>query len=199
MVGEYRNICESWDQEFERNRQLHGDRIQCRSGCSACCSQLFQITEPEAAVISQGVQTLDANTAEALKEKALRYLGARAELLARGVGDEAWGSLPPPGSRLACPALSEAGECKIYPYRPLICRRFGVPLWNPDRPGRVYACELNFREGEAIEDNRLIQIQTDLHQQWKRFQRDYNVRGGYRDAKPLTIARAILEDFAALL
>lgn len=202
MTGPYQNVCQSWDREFERNRQVHGDRIQCRSGCSACCSQLFQITEPEAAEVSRAVQAMEPGAAGRLRTRAARYLIDRADLLAErgaGIEEEAWGSLPPPGARLECPALSEEGACQIYAYRPLICRKFGVPLWNPDRPGRVYACHLNFKDGEAIEDPELIQIQTGLHQQWKQLQGEYNQRGGHREEKPLTIARAILEDFSALL
>jgi hypothetical protein len=63
----------------------------------------------------------------------------------------------------------------------------------------VHACELNFREGEEIVDGQLIQIQTSLYRQWKGLQAEYNRAGGYRDSKPITIARAILEDFDALL
>jgi hypothetical protein len=107
---------------------------------------------------------------------------------------EAWGSLPPRGTRLACPAL-EDGVCQIYEYRPLICRKFGIPLYNPDRPGRVYACELNFGDGEEIVDGKLVQIQTGIHQEWKLLQSDYNDAGLPRDVEPLTVARALLEDF----
>ncbi len=110
---------------------------------------------------------------------------------------EAWGSLPSPGSRLACPAL-EDGVCQIYEHRPLICWKFGIPLFNPDKPGRVFACELNFRDGEAIEDGKLVQIQTGIHERWKQVQTDYNDAGGYRDGAPITVARAIVEDFSGL-
>lgn len=120
----------------------------------------------------------------------------RKTLLAGATGEpEAWGSLPPPGHRLACPALRN-GVCTIYEYRPLICRKFGIPLYNPDKPGRVYACELNFRDGEGIEDNKLIQIQSGIHDDWKRVQAAYNDAGGRRDPSPITVARAIVEDFS---
>lgn len=198
MSGTLDALAAAWKAEFDRNRLVHGSRIHCRAGCSECCHQLFQITEPEAAQIRYGLDKLDSGTVERMRERARKYLPAREELTRRGAEPEGWGSLPPPGSRLACPAL-EDGMCQIYPYRPLICRKYGVPLWNPDRPGRVYACELNFRDGEEIEDSGLIQIQTGLHEQWKAAQAEYNARGGPRDSKPITIARAILEDLGALL
>ncbi|MCS7026508.1 MAG: YkgJ family cysteine cluster protein [Bryobacteraceae bacterium] len=183
------------EEEFERNRRLHGERIHCRAGCSDCCHQLFQITEIEAAWISQGVKSLPEEKRSQLQARASSYLQERAKLVAVNGEPEAWGALPPPGTRLACPALEE-GKCAIYEYRPLICRKFGIPLYNPDKPGRVFACELNFRPGEAIEDGQLVQIQTAIHQQWKQVQADYNEAGLRRDERPITVARALLEDFA---
>jgi Fe-S-cluster containining protein len=190
----WESACADIDQEFARNRRLHGDRIQCRSGCSDCCHQLFQITEIEAAVISREMAELPEDLRQRLRDRSRPYLAARRQLIAAQGEQEAWGQLPPPGSRLACPAL-EDGACTIYEHRPLICRKFGIPLWNPDRPGRVYACALNFRDGDEIHDGQLIQIQTGIHQRWKDAQSAYNAQGGYRDGEPITVARAILEDF----
>ena len=198
MAKPYEAVLAAWDEEFARNRELHGTRIGCRAGCSDCCHQLFQITEPEAARIWQGMQALEPGEAERIRMKARLYVDDRRQMVAQQGEPEAWGSLPPAGARLACPALLD-GVCQIYSHRPLICRKFGVPLWNPDRPGRVYACELNFRNGEAIEDSHLIQIQTGLHEEWKSVQADYNLQGGPRDSQPITIARAILEELGALL
>jgi Fe-S-cluster containining protein len=98
---------------------------------------------------------------------------------------------------LPCPAL-EDGVCTIYEQRPLICRKFGIPLYNPDKPGQVFACELNFKDGDEIADGQLVQIQTGIHQRWKALQADYNRAGAYRDPDPITVARAILEDFSGL-
>ncbi len=194
MADRYSEICRDWAEEFERNRQLHGARIQCRPGCSDCCGQLFQITEMEAAVISAAVAAMPEADRDALRRKAAVYLEKRREMVGESGGPEAWGSLPPRGARLPCPALTAEGACGIYEARPLICRKFGVPLYYAEKPGQVFACERNFRAGEAIEDDRLIQIQPALHAAWKQVQRDYDAAGGYRDPSPITVARAILED-----
>ncbi|MCC6393025.1 MAG: YkgJ family cysteine cluster protein [Bryobacterales bacterium] len=194
-IGQYLKICRDFELEFDRNRRLHGARIRCRRGCSDCCHQLFQITEVEAAWISYGSLRLSPELRARLVSKAELYLEARRCLVSLGGEPEAWGSLPSPGARLACPAL-EDGACSIYEYRPLICRKFGIPLYNPDKPGRVFACELNFRNGEAIDDPHLVQIQSAIHHEWKQVQIGYNEAGGYRDSHPITVARAILEDFS---
>jgi Fe-S-cluster containining protein len=192
MIDQYEQVCTAWEEEFARNRALHGERIHCHAGCSDCCHQLFQITEVEAAEVSAGVKLLGEELKNRLMSKARAYLIERAAIR---VEPEAWGNPPPPGARLACPALEE-GKCTIYEHRPLSCRKFGIPLWNPARPGRVYACELNFRDGEEIRDGHLIQIQTGLYERWKTLQADYNAAGGNREELPITVARAILEDFS---
>jgi Fe-S-cluster containining protein len=193
-IDSYMKICSAVEQEFSRNRTIYGRQIQCRAGCSDCCKQLFQITEIEAAWISYGVRMMDEEKQARLVNRAGPYLEERKRMVTAKGEPEAWGSLPPVGTRLACPAL-EDGVCQIYEFRPLICRKFGIPLYNPDKPGQVFACELNFRAGDAIEDNELVQIQTDIHDSWKQVQSSYNASGGYRDAKPITVARAIREDF----
>jgi hypothetical protein len=159
---------------------------------------LFQITEIEAAAVSMGLAQMPEATQRRLGERAAAYLEQRRTLVA-GIGEqEAWGQLPPPGARLPCPAL-EDGACSLYEHRPLICRKYGIPLWNPDRPGRVYACSLNFRDGDEIVDGDLVTIQTGIHNRWKQAQAQYNESGGPRDPYPITVARAIVEDFSARL
>jgi len=196
MIEErYLDIVASVDEEFARNRRLYGEKIQCRAGCTECCYQLFQITEIEAAHISAGIGKLEPEKRETLRARAREYNEARGKLVTEQGEPESWGNLPPSGTRLGCPALDN-GVCAIYEFRPLMCHKFGMPLYNPDKPDQVFACELNFKNGEEIEDSKLIQIQTTLHRAWKELQSDYNRAGGYRDAEPLTVARAILEDFS---
>lgn len=190
-MNKYYSICQRVESEFARNRERYGKRMRCGPGCSDCCHQLFQITEIEAAHVSEGVSELPRARRRKLEERARRYTRERRQLIAATGEPEAWGSLPPPGARLACPAL-EDGICAIYEHRPLICRRFGMPLFNPDKPGRLFACELNFRDGEAIDDPDLVQIQTAIHRDWKQLQADYNQSGGHRDPEPITVACAIL-------
>ena len=193
-----KRLASDWEAEFARNKQLHGARIQCRRGCTDCCHHLFQITELEAAFISTAVKNLPAEKRQSLESRARKYTEERVKLLFDRQVPDAWGSLPPPGLRLACPAL-EDGACQIYEYRPLICRKYGMPLYNPQKPDRVFACELNFKPGEEIVDSQLVQIHTGLYDQAVKVQAEYNRQGGRRDSKPINVARAILEGFEAYL
>lgn len=190
MVEErYLQIVAAVDVEFSRNRSLHGDKIRCSTGCTECCHHLFKITEIEADHIAGGLALLSPETREALMVRAGVYMEARRRLLAN---EEERSPLASAGTRLACPALQD-GVCLIYEFRPLICHKFGMPLYNPDRPGQIFACELNFKDGEEIADTQLIQIQTGIHQAWKQLQSEYVTSGTFQKAELVTVAQAILK------
>lgn len=196
LIQKLKELCDKANAEFDRGLRVHGDRIKCAPGCSSCCSQIFQITEVEAARISAHVQSLSDDEREDLQAKARRNLEERAKLFPEG---ERWGDSVERGRGTPCPALDENGACGMYEVRPVMCRKFGVPIYNPNKPGRVMACELNFKDGDAIEDPDLIGAQTDLYQAQIDMQAAYNDAGGKRDDKPICIARAIVEDFTGYL
>lgn len=171
----YREIVSAVDAEFERNRGLHGARIRCRAGCSDCCYHVFLVTPYEADRVAEAVGRLSADAREQMVLRARDYVEHRLKR----------------GDREPCPALVD-NRCSIYDSRPLICHKFGMPIYNPDKPDRILACELNFRSGEEIRDPDLIQIQTELHQAWKQWQADESASRAPRERMPMTIAEAIL-------
>lgn len=197
-VAGYLQICDDVAREFGRNLKRYGDRLRCGKGCTDCCHHIFQITEIEAAYVSLGVKTLPEALRKRLVERARLHLPKRQKLMSAHGRIEAWGTLPEPDMRLACPAL-ENGVCVIYDHRPLVCRKFGIPIYNPDNPDRIYACELNFKPGEEIVDDDLIPIQTDIYGRWIGIQRAYRRAGGRLEKRPISVARAILEDFIPYL
>jgi Fe-S-cluster containining protein len=172
----YQQIVAAIDAEFARNCELHRDKIHCRPGCTDCCHHSFQITAIEAAEIARAIEQLDPQSRESIEARAREYVESRNSA---------------PGTRLPCPALDQ-GVCSIYAFRPLICHKFGMPIYNPDRPDRILACELNFKNGEEIEDSMLVQIQTGIHQVWKQLQTDYSELHPLTDRNRLTVAEAIL-------
>jgi Fe-S-cluster containining protein len=196
LSNQLQAVCAQAEAEFARGLRVHGARIKCAPGCSSCCSQIFQITEVEAARISAHVRSLPEDQRKALQAKARLNLVERAKLFPEG---EQWGSTVPRGRGTPCPALTDAGACGMYDARPIMCRKFGVPIFNPDKPDSVMACELNFADGEAIEDDGLVENQTRLYRAQQALQAAYNDAEGKRDDKPICIARAIVEDFSAYL
>ena len=59
IYREYLLLLKDVEGEFNRVSSMFSERMQCRKGCSMCCSQLFGISFIEAAYISHGVKELD--------------------------------------------------------------------------------------------------------------------------------------------
>ena len=184
--------------EFDRNLRLFGDRIQCRRGCSSCCYQLFEITAIEAAYLARWLKTQPAEEQADLKARAERYREARARLLQNWRGNrnlvQIEGKLPGEGLRLACPALGYDGACRVYEARPLVCRKYGMPIFNPEHPDRLGACELNFQDGQTIPSDEIIRNQSLIHHRWQEF-REQSRSSLPADTGPMTVADAILFDY----
>ena len=158
------------DSEFQRVFQVFADRMQCRRGCSMCCSQMFSISLIEAAYISRAVKMLPQEERERLREAARQYLNEARSLTTGNEEDDGSDQeaiTPRPGLRLSCPAL-RGDACSIYNARPIICRKWGIPIFNPNKPLELQACELNFRRGEEIEIEGLIEPQAALLVDWVR-------------------------------
>jgi hypothetical protein len=108
------------------------NEINCKPGCSQCCTAGLTLLPVEAAYIEAG------------HEKSL---------------DGADGS-PGRVSNAHCPCLNAEGMCAIYDRRPLVCRTHGLPLKIADAetqraPGTLrvlgedtVTCSLNFDSGK---------------------------------------------------
>jgi Fe-S-cluster containining protein len=213
-------------QEFDRNLELYGDKIQCRRGCSKCCSQIFRITPLDGWIITEYVRSLPAEERNRLIEKAREYLNHLTLRLNesldtwRGDTEEDLTTPPQPspkgrevivkslspsgrdlerGSGFPCPALGSEGECTIYDARPVICRRFGMPIYDYKNPDKVHSCDLNFKDGEEITDPLLIPNQTEIGRKWDEVKEEYNTsipptkgESVKREGVGTTIAEAIV-------
>jgi Fe-S-cluster containining protein len=184
-----------WDAEFRRVRNEFAGRMQCRRGCSTCCSQMFSISALEGAVIANAMARLPPSDRDELRRAARAYVD---EATARGLSDPgALGEsiVPRTGVRLTCPALRD-GACAIYEARPLICRKWGIPLFDPSTPDRLLACELNFQAGESIDAAHLVGRQSALLERWVSVKAD--AAGELPPPqRTCTVAEAILADHLA--
>lgn len=120
-------------------------QIQCRPGCSDCCHQTFAVSEVEGALLREGLTQLDPPS--------------RAEIVARA---RAWR----PQQRDPCPVLDAEGRCRLYDHRPRICRKYGIPLWHPDRPQQVRCCPLNFRDQADMDPELILGPQAGWAEDW---------------------------------
>lgn len=201
----YEELLSEADQMFNTVRDMFIDKMQCRMGCSSCCHQLFSISAVEAAYISRAVKDLEAETRANMRHKALAYLNELTgvevdeaqsiEAHSRIVGD-ALNKLVG-RHHIPCPALKD-DACTIYSHRPLIARKYGIPLWNPKNPNVLQACDLNFKPGEVIEADGVVEPQIGLEYRWLdfkvRIQEDLNLPDVVA-----TVASAIVFDYEEYL
>lgn len=127
--------------------ERYGQLMQCRPGCSDCCNQTFTVSELEGALLREGLATLDAETQADIRERARQWM---------------------PDEREPCPVLGDDGCCRLYEFRPRVCRKYGIPLWHPDRPHEVRCCPLNFRDQGEIDAELLLEPQARWAEDWIR-------------------------------
>ena len=201
IYREYSFLLKDVEGEFNRVSSMFSERMQCRKGCSMCCSQLFGISFIEAAYISHGVKELPEDEQVRARERASAYLE---EMLGVGVdetqGIEEHGALVATAleslagaKHIPCPALVD-DACIIYDHRPIIARKWGIPIWNPRKPDVLQACELNFKAGEAISAEGLVEPQVELEYRWLLFKEKV---GEDLDLPDLvaTVASAVIFDY----
>ena len=130
-MSRYHELTAKIDAFFNRVASRHAADLRCASGCDGCCHQRLTITAVEAAAIRAHAATLSS---------AARLDLARAAATA---------------APTRCAALDDAGRCRIYDARPLVCRSHGVPVRMRDARSLpvVTSCELNFTaRGPAAAD-----------------------------------------------
>jgi Fe-S-cluster containining protein len=198
VIREYAEHANAVDREFRREFEIYKDRMQCGRGCSMCCSQMFSISTIEAAYISRAVKSMPETERDRLRSAAQDYATRARAMTASSDSSEREESITPrPGLRLPCPAL-DGDACSIYDARPIICRKWGIPVFNPKKPLELQACELNFRPGEEIEVDGIVEPQARLLEEWvqlkERAQQELE-----RSISTTTVAEALIRDYEEIL
>lgn len=154
----YRRVLLQADAFFAKVMSDQPENLQCGRGCSLCCYGLFEIGSGDVPLIAEGLARLHPMRRRKIIRRAEEILVATAHPNLRECSPEEKEAFFDRTSELACPALSESGECLMYESRPLVCRTFGLPL----REGERYigdVCELNF---DAASDEQRLAAAWDL-------------------------------------
>lgn len=141
----YRALLERLSRWFESGRAAAGAVVPCRAGCTACCHGPFDISVADLELLTEAVAALPAESRAEVLRRAKLLLG-RMEALepewtapyaVADLGDERFDRLSDALAAEPCPLLDDAGRCRIYADRPLVCRLIGLPMRSP--AGRVIA------------------------------------------------------------
>lgn len=153
-------VAEAWqgalgriDVWFRSATERHPGVIPCRSGCSACCHGPFDITAADVLLLREGLPTLD--------EAARRDVRARADALLEkmrrlapgwappwdlaDLGEDQFDAMVDSLAEEPCPLLDETGSCRLYQFRPLVCRLMGLPMMTASGVTIENACPIQER------------------------------------------------------
>jgi len=146
----YKRILEHADEFFTSVVEAQPQNLQCGRGCSLCCYGLFEIGSGDVPVIAEGLAKLHPMRRREIIRNAIRIVAESRHPDLRNCSPIEKEKFFDRTASVACPALSEKGECQIYDSRPLVCRTFGLPLRDRERYiGDV--CELNFNDATREE------------------------------------------------
>jgi Fe-S-cluster containining protein len=149
--------------------ERYREHIQCRPGCGECCHQSFRVSDLEGELLREGLAAMPAAERDEVLVRARAY-----------VADQ----------RMPCPLLSAEASCSVYEHRPRICRKYGIPLWHPDRPHEVRTCTLNFRGVHDIDTEAILEPQAEWARDWIRVREQLGVPHGGGDTIAAQLLRA---------
>ncbi len=130
LFQNYELLADRADRAFQETAARHGACVRCARGCADCCHAVFGLFLIEAARLKQKFDELAPE-----KKKAVLLRCGEAERDLRRLEKTLEGFADDPGmqdyalarERVRCPLLDEAGDCMLYPFRPITCRVYGIP------------------------------------------------------------------------
>ncbi|HDI79085.1 MAG TPA: hypothetical protein ENF54_05540 [Desulfobacteraceae bacterium] len=131
LLHNYEYLLDDADRKFKTLSQRYKKYIRCEMGCSDCCHAVFGLFLIEAVYIKRHFDKLDP---QRCKEALLRCNRMDIELkriekkIERFRNDPEMQNYVMAKERIRCPLLDENNRCILYPYRPITCRVYGVPV-----------------------------------------------------------------------
>jgi Fe-S-cluster containining protein len=152
-MEEYRALLERLDRWFAEGRRAVPVAVPCRGGCTACCHGPFDITVADAELVGDAVSRLPAAERDAVRRRATALLeqirtiepGWERPYDVAAIGEDRFDQLTDALASEPCPLLDNAGRCRIYADRPLVCRLIGLGMLTPARRVIENACPIQNR------------------------------------------------------
>jgi Fe-S-cluster containining protein len=164
----YRDALGRLDRWFLAAKERH-PVIPCRQGCSACCYGPFDISVADALLLREGMATLPEAERELVRKQG-RSLHAHMRQMAPAwhppwdletLGEEAFDAITEALTDQPCPLLDDAGACRLYAYRPLVCRMMGLPMMTAGGFTLENTCPIQERfPGYATLDPQLFDLEA---------------------------------------
>lgn len=134
ILDSYRQLLKEVDDWFGACLHAGGSQLGCRSGCSACCRGLFDITLLDAWLLWSAYANLPVKVQQEvlgrcqprLAELSERWPDLHQPYILNTLPEEDWLNMPE-DDQTPCPLLDSNGRCLVYAARPITCRLHGLP------------------------------------------------------------------------
>lgn len=166
-AARYHVVLERLDRWFEEIARRHPGVIPCRAGCSACCHGPFDISAADTLLLREGLATLSPADREVVRSRGEELLSRmRALAPAWGppwdlaqLGEDRFDGLVEALAETPCPLLDDQGACRLYAWRPLVCRLIGLPMMTAEGEILENACPIQEQFPEyALLDPQLFDL-----------------------------------------
>jgi len=146
----YQETLQRLDRWFEETAKRHPGVIPCRSGCSACCHGPFDISAADTLLLREGLATLSPADRQTVRAKAESLLAGmreqgpawQAPFDIADLGEERFDGIVESLADVPCPLLDDQGACRVYAWRPLVCRLIGLPMMTAEGEILENACPI---------------------------------------------------------
>jgi len=174
FFAQYESLAHAADRIFQQVREEQGDCVTCSVGCADCCHALFDLSLIEALYVNHHFNRMFHGSAK----DGLLETANRADRLAHKIKRRAHQALKKgmpetdvltqlAEERVRCPLLDEDNRCRLYAFRPITCRLYGIPT---SIQGAGHTCgRSGFQKGRAYPTvnldaihHRLLKISTAL-------------------------------------
>jgi len=154
FFNQYETLVEAADSIFKRIREEHSDCVTCKIECSDCCHALFDLSLIEALYLNHHFnRTFNGHEKDTLLEaanladRAVYRIKRRAQQTLNKGAAETDVLTQVAEKRVRCPLLDDANLCRLYEFRPITCRLYGIPT---SIQGAGYTCgRSGFIKGRA--------------------------------------------------
>lgn len=188
----YDQLVKKADMVFQEIKEKHQDCVRCEIRCADCCHAIFGIFLIEALFLKNDFERLDKEEKEkaiARAKKADQELERIQKRLRQFRDDPYMINYILAKERIRCPLLSEEHECILYPYRPITCRVYGVPILIR---GNVRVCHKSgFEKGNTYTTYNMDRAYKELYSISRELLNASGVKDTDRASLMISVAKAI--------
>jgi Fe-S-cluster containining protein len=138
--AEYRTLLVQLDRWSAEARDRHPGIVPCARGCTACCHGPFDISAADAALLREGLASLEPAVRTGIRHRARALLDRMQRQVPEwgapwhisDIGEDRFDDIVEALAEEPCPLLVADGGCAVYEHRPAICRMMGLGMQTPE-------------------------------------------------------------------